>query len=130
MLFVSPRLRTAAIALAVASFPTAAVAQQQTAARTPGGGWLVPPAPIPQIVDAPPTPTLMVAPGERMVALLGRASLPPVRELAEPWLSLAGYRVNPRTNGWNAARMSFVNAITLQAVDGGLKREVRLPAGA
>ncbi|HET7232419.1 MAG TPA: prolyl oligopeptidase family serine peptidase [Longimicrobium sp.] len=130
MLLVSPRVRAAALALAVAATATPSAAQQQAAARSPGGGWLVPPAPIPQIVDAPPTPTLMVAPGERTVALLGRASLPPVRELAEPWLSLAGYRVNPRTNGWNAARMSFVNAITLQAVDGGARREVRLPAGA
>lgn len=113
------------LAAVVAATALPAVAQQ-----TQGGGWLVPPAPIPQIVDAPPTPTLTVAPGERTVALLGRASLPPVSQLAEPWLSLAGYRVNPRTNGWNAARLNFIDAITFQALEGGAKREVRLPPGA
>jgi len=106
------------------------IVAQQPSAGTAGGGWLVPPAPIPQIVDAPPTPSLTVAPGERMTALLGRASLPPVSQLAEPWLSLAGYRVNPRTNGWNAARLNFINAITFQPLDGGAGHQVRLPPGA
>jgi dipeptidyl aminopeptidase/acylaminoacyl peptidase len=129
----TPKLNTRALAvLAAASLaagPAAAQAgrAQPAAARQAATGWLMPPAPIPQIIDAPPTPSVSVAPGERMVAILGREGLPSIAEMAEPWLPLAGYRINPRTNGWGAARVSYVNAITFQELAGGAQRVVHLP---
>ncbi|HEX8906723.1 MAG TPA: prolyl oligopeptidase family serine peptidase, partial [Longimicrobiaceae bacterium] len=60
----------------------------------------------------------------------GRENLPSLAEMAEPWLPLAGIRLNPRTNGWGAARLGYVTSITFQDLAGGTKREVRLPARA
>lgn len=117
------KARGAALLAALAAIPAAA----QTHA---GGGYRVPPAPIPQILDAPPTPAVSVAPGRRTIAILGRENLPSLAELAEPWIGLAGYRISPRTNGWGAARVPLLTSITFQELDGGAKRAVHLPAGA
>ncbi|HEX8694738.1 MAG TPA: prolyl oligopeptidase family serine peptidase [Longimicrobium sp.] len=93
-------------------------------------GYLVPPAPIPQILAAEPTPGVSVAPGRRTLALLGRENLPGISDLSEPWLGLAGFRINPRSNGPATSRLGFLNGITFQDVEGGAKRQVRLPQGA
>jgi dipeptidyl aminopeptidase/acylaminoacyl peptidase len=113
--------------LAAAALAASPAPAQAPAARQPGG-YLVPPAPIPQILDTPPTPGVSVSPGRTTLALLGRENLPSLAELAEPWIPLAGYRINPRTNGWNAARLGFTTSITFQDLASGAKREVRLPA--
>ncbi|MFL5386485.1 MAG: S9 family peptidase [Longimicrobiaceae bacterium] len=113
--------------LAAAALAASPAPAQAPAARQPGG-YLLPPAPIPQILDTPPTPGVSVSPGRTTIALLGRENLPSLAELAEPWIPLAGYRVNPRTNGWNAARLGFTTSITFQDLASGAKREVRLPA--
>ena len=113
--------------LAAAALAASAAAAQAPAARQPGG-YLVPPAPIPQILDAPPTPGSSVSPTRGTLALMGREGLPPLAELAEPWLPLAGYRINPRTNGWGAARVGYFTSIAFQDVATGARREVRLPA--
>lgn len=105
------------------------MAPTQTAPAPPdGSGYLIPPDPIPQILAAQPTPALSVGPGRERVALFGRENLPGIAELSEPELRLAGVRINPRTNG--PSRESFYNAITLQGIDGGERREVALPQDA
>ena len=92
-------------------------------------GYLTPPAPISQILDTPPTPGVSVSPDRKTMALLGRENLPPISELAEPWLGLAGFRINPVTNGPANSRIGYLNGITFQDVETGARREVRLPAG-
>lgn len=117
------------VLLAAAALAAPAAAQVTPAAGTrQPSGYLMPPAPIPQILDAPPTPGVSVSPSRTVVALLGRENLPSLAELAEPWLPLAGYRINPRTNGWGAARIGYLTSITFQELATGAKREVRLPA--
>ena len=54
-----------------------------------------------------------------------RESLPPVAELAEPELRLAGVRINPRTNG--PSREAFYNRLSFRPVGGGEEIEVELP---
>lgn len=120
-------LAAAALAAPAAAQPGTPTAQPAAAARTPAGGWLMPPPPIPQIIDAPPTPSLSVAPGQRTVAVLTRTNMPSIGEMAEPWLPLAGFRINPRTNGWGAARVPYLTSIAFQDLAGGARREVRLP---
>ncbi|HEX6751404.1 MAG TPA: prolyl oligopeptidase family serine peptidase [Longimicrobium sp.] len=132
MLTLTSKSRALAVLAAATLAAGPAAAQQaartaQTAATPTAGAWLMPPAPIPQIIDAAPTPALSVAPGQRTVAVLGRENLPSLQEMAEPWLGLAGYRLNPRTNGWNAARVGYLTSITFQDLAGGANREVRLP---
>ena len=100
------------------------------AAAQTSSGYMQPPAPIAQILDAAPTPTPLVSPRRDTIALLGRANLPPIAELAEPDLKLAGYRINPRNNGPANSRISWLNALSFQPVAGGPERRVALPAGA
>ncbi|MDQ3388978.1 MAG: S9 family peptidase, partial [Gemmatimonadota bacterium] len=94
----------------------------------PAGGYLQPPAPIPQILDAAPTPLVSLSPSSRVMALYTRSDMPTIAELAEPELRLAGVRINPRTNG--PSRSSAYTGIAFENVDGGGRRDVRLPADA
>jgi dipeptidyl aminopeptidase/acylaminoacyl peptidase len=123
-----PSVKSRGLALLAAAVLAApAQLSAQPAAPRQASGYLMPPAPIPQILDTPPTPGVSVSPGRTTLALLGRENLPSLAELAEPWLPLAGYRINPRTNGWGAARVAYLTSITFQDLASGAKREVRLP---
>ncbi len=105
---------------------TAAPAQMPQASM---GGYRTPPAPIAQILDTAPTPVASVSPKRDVIALLGRANLPPIAELAEPDLKLAGYRINPRNNGQANSRVGWLNALSFQAVAGGPVRAVAMTPG-
>lgn len=87
------------------------------------------PAPIAQILDTAPTPATSVSPDRSRIALLGRANLPPIAELAEPDLRLAGYRINPRNNGPANSRLAWLDSLTFQDIESGVTRAVALPAG-
>ena len=89
-----------------------------------------PPAPIADILDTKPTPTPSLSPDDTTLALFDRANLPPIAELAEPMLRLAGYRINPRNNGPANSRVSWLTGLSLQPVAGGAARTVALPANA
>ena len=89
-----------------------------------------PPAPIADILDARPTPTASLSPDRATLALYDRANLPPIAELAEPMLRLAGYRINPRNNGPANSRVAWLTGLSFQPVAGGPARAVQLPAGA
>lgn len=95
----------------------------------PPFGYRLPPAPIPRIVDAPPTPALVLSPDRRWLAWLGRRGLPPLAELAEPELPLAGVRINPRRNG--RSREAYLVSLAFGGLGTGEEpRPVRLPADA
>ena len=81
--------------------------------------------PVPELaalVDAPRTPAVSLSPDRSMMALLERPGTPPISELAEPELGLAGIRINPRTNG--PSRASGYTGLSFKAVDGGAERAV------
>ncbi|MFT4191771.1 MAG: hypothetical protein QM617_09660, partial [Comamonas sp.] len=93
-------------------------------------GYRLPPAPIPEILDAAPTPAVSVDRQHRRLAILGRENLPTIAALAEPVLRLAGYRINPRNNGPGEARSAWLNSVTLEDIGDGSQRRVRLPDSA
>ena len=62
---------------------TTARAQQET-------GYLLPPPEILDLLDAPAAPQVVVSPTGDTIALLERPSMPPLSELAQPMLRLAG----------------------------------------
>jgi dipeptidyl aminopeptidase/acylaminoacyl peptidase len=87
-----------------------------------------PPKAITDILDAPPPPVAIVSPTGDYVLLLQAERYPPIAELAEPMLRLAGLRINPQNNGPRMAPRHV--GLTLQAVAGGEPRPLGLPAGA
>lgn len=91
--------------------------------------YRLPPDPIPQIVDAPPTPALVLSPDRQMLAWLGRRGLPPLEELALPELRLAGVRINPRSNG--RSREGYFISLAFSHLEGHASQTtVALPADA
>jgi len=67
-------------------------------------GYRVPPDPLPDIVDAPPTPQVSLSPNLDWMLLMESPNLLSLSDLAEPELRLAGLRISPRTNGPSRAR--------------------------
>mgnify|MGYP006174954429 CR=1 FL=1 len=71
--------------------------------------YRLPPEPIPTIVDAPPTPALLLSPDRRWLAWLGRRGLPPLAELAEPELRAAWVKAHQSDSdpvSWDEVRGS------------------------
>jgi hypothetical protein len=119
------------IMLAAALAAPLAIAATSVQAQAPGepARYMTPPAPIAQILDAPPPPTPSVSPNRTTIALLGRFNLPPIAELAEPDLKLGGFRINPRNNGPANSRLAWLNALSFQDVASGRITRAALPAG-
>jgi dipeptidyl aminopeptidase/acylaminoacyl peptidase len=90
--------------------------------------YQTPPKEIVDILDAPPVPTAVVSPSRQAMALLERASMPSIAELAQPMLRLAGLRINPRTNGLH--RSQTLRAITLKTLQPGAAPPAVSPAPA
>ncbi|MGD2135471.1 MAG: hypothetical protein PVF27_04885, partial [Gemmatimonadales bacterium] len=103
-----------AIALVIAVAPDL-TAQEAT-------GYRVPDQVLVDIVDAPPTPSVSLGPGSEWLLLLQRPSLPPIAELAERELRLAGMRMAPRTNG--RSRTSPSTGLALLRMEDGDPLEV------
>jgi dipeptidyl aminopeptidase/acylaminoacyl peptidase len=101
---------------ALAASPAVVVAQ---------AGYKQPPAPIRQILDAEPTPSVSQSPDRRWLLLLRRRGLPPISEVGAPELHLAGLRLNPRVNA--GSRDVAYTGLTFQSVDGKGTRPVSLP---
>jgi dipeptidyl aminopeptidase/acylaminoacyl peptidase len=115
------RFALAAVACAVAA--AGLHAQSASPAST---GYLLPPKVIVDILDAPPTPNVMVGPQRQLVALIERRSMPTIAELAEPIYRVAGARINPKTNG-RQQRGGSVIGITLKTIATGATKKVILP---
>jgi dipeptidyl aminopeptidase/acylaminoacyl peptidase len=81
-----------------------------------------PPKAIVQLVDAPPTPRVSVSPaatpgGARRILIEQYSGLPPIADLAQPELRLAGLRFNPKTNGPSRGR--YITSLKLQTLPDG-----------
>ena len=102
-------------------FTCAAIACAQSAYKKP-------PEAILKVLNAPATPVANVNPTKTHLLLLEPDRYPPIAELAEPMLRLAGLRINPRNNGprggFSFAKAQIVNLTTLS------KTPLAIPAGA
>ncbi len=88
--------------------------------------YQVPPKAIIDILDAPPSPAVVVGPNRQVVALVSRISMPTIAELAEPMLRLAGTRVNPKTNASHS--LPRYTGFTLKRIADGSEIRVDTPA--
>jgi len=79
--------------------------------------YQLPPQVLVDIIDAPPTPGVSLSPDNQWLLFLERPGSPPIAEVAQPELRLAGLRINPRSNGPSRAR--YLNGLTFQNLSDG-----------
>ena len=120
-----PPLRAGRRPAAVALFAALALGPAASGLAQEAGGYLTPPAEIVDILDAPPTPQVLVSPSRDTVALLARPAMPSIAEVARPMLRLAGIRLNPRTNGPHTTR--GLNRITVKRIEDGAEHAFDAP---
>ena len=111
------RIACHAALLALAASAAAQVGAGPGDAPVPGvSGYLSPPREIVDILDAPPTPGVLVSPNRDVVVLTERRAMPPISWQARPLERLAGYRIDPRNSGpWRAPETA---ALTTRRIDG------------
>src|SRR5579884_3902897 len=85
-----------------------------------------PPKAILDVLNAPATPVLSVSPSHTYALQQQPVRYPPIAELAEPMLRLAGIRINPKTNGLHNA--TFNSSFVLRKIPSGTEIAVQLPA--
>ncbi|WP_026897909.1 alpha/beta hydrolase family protein [Daejeonella oryzae] len=76
--------------------------------------YQTPPQSIIDLVDAPTTPEIKLNSDGSWMLLLQKPGLPPISEVAQPELRIAGLRINPATNG--QSRSAYFNGIKLKSV--------------
>ena len=88
-----------------------------------------PPQAVMDMVDSPLVPQTQLAPNREWLMLLERPPLPPVADLAQPELRLAGVRINPRSN--DQSRSAHATGIRLIRLSDRSEKSVGgLPPGA
>jgi len=91
-------------------------------------GYQKPPKEIMDVLAAPLPPLTSISPAKDKIALFEPLRYPPITELAQPMLRLAGLRINPNTTGQH--RQPYSVKVTLKNVADGRETPVALPAGA
>ncbi len=91
--------------------------------------YLLPPKVVVDILDAAPTPGVIVSPDRKTIALTHRRSMLTIAELSQPIERIAGSRINPRTNG-TQQRGGSTFGITLKTIATGAERKVAVPPNA
>src|SRR5581483_10901910 len=75
-----------------------------------------PPAEILRVLDAPTPPEAIVNPAGSQMLLVERILYPPISDLAQPMLRLAGVRINPKNNGPHSTFLH--KSLALQSLNG------------
>ncbi|HWE46125.1 MAG TPA: prolyl oligopeptidase family serine peptidase [Caulobacteraceae bacterium] len=120
--------RSFARALVLAGFAAPFVVSGASA-DTPASVYHTPPAPIPAMIEATPTPSVSLSRDRKHLAIFGRESLPTIENLSRPLLRLGGYRISPQTNGPAEIRLNWLTSLTFEDVATGATRDAALPKG-
>jgi dipeptidyl aminopeptidase/acylaminoacyl peptidase len=115
----SSKTNRVAVLILIATLAASAVAQQ---------GYKKPPQEVLDILTAAVTPTASVSPARDTMLLSTGLRYPPIADLAQPMLRLAGLRINPNTNGPH--RYQYAVALTLKRINDGSEIKIALPPGA
>lgn len=91
-------------------------------------GYRKPTQAVLDVLNAPVTPTASISPTRDRVLLTTSVRYPPIADLAQPMLRLAGLRINPNTNGQH--RAPYFIALTLKRIDNNAEIKIDLPRGA
>jgi dipeptidyl aminopeptidase/acylaminoacyl peptidase len=96
---------------------TGALAQQ---------GYQKPPQAVVDVLNAPPPPIAVVSPARDMMLVSVGTRYPPISDLAQPMLRLAGLRMNPNTNGPHL--YPYAVSLSVRQIADGSEHAVVLPA--
>ncbi|HYV10106.1 MAG TPA: prolyl oligopeptidase family serine peptidase [Pyrinomonadaceae bacterium] len=91
-------------------------------------GYKKPPKEVLDILNAPVTPGISVSPTRDNIILTTGLRYPPLADLAQPMLRLAGRRINPAVN--SPHRYQYSVALTLKRVADGSEVKIDVPPGA
>ena len=91
-------------------------------------GYKKPPREVLDILNAPVTPGISVSPTRDNIILTTGLRYPPLADLAQPMLRLAGRRINPAAN--SPHRYQYSVALTLKRVADGAEVKIDVPPGA
>ncbi len=92
------------------------------------GSYKQPPKDVMDVLNAPATPTSSISPAHDKILLATPLRYPPISELAQPMLRLAGLRINPNTNGQH--RQPYFVSLSLKNIGDGKETPVALPPNA
>lgn len=93
-----------------------------------GQGYRKPPQAVLDVLNSPVTPSISISPARDQMLLATGVRYPPINDLAQPMLRLAGYRINPNTNGRYLA--PYFVALSLKRIADGAETKIALPPGA
>jgi dipeptidyl aminopeptidase/acylaminoacyl peptidase len=91
-------------------------------------GYKQPPKEVLDILHAPVTPTAAVSPTRDNILLATGLRYPPLADLSQPMLRLAGRRINPSSN--SPHRFQYSVALSLKRIADGSEIKIDVPAGA
>jgi dipeptidyl aminopeptidase/acylaminoacyl peptidase len=91
-------------------------------------GYKKPPKEVLDILNAPVTPNAHVSPTRDNIILATGLRYPPLADLAQPMLRLAGNRINPAAN--SPHRFQYSVALTLKRIADGSEVQIQIPPGA
>ncbi|MCX4243281.1 alpha/beta hydrolase family protein [Paraliomyxa miuraensis] len=96
-------------------------------ADAPASTYRLPPTDVVDIVDAPPTPVVSVAPGGARLGQFTYEALPGIDVVTRPFERLAGIRVDAQRHARRHTR--WYTKIAIQTIVDGKTKEVELPTG-
>ncbi len=91
-------------------------------------GYQKPPQAILDVLNAPASPFVSVSPTRDKMMLIDIVRNPPIADLAQPMLRIAGLRINPNTTGPHNS--PHITALTLQDIASGKEQKLSVPANA
>jgi dipeptidyl aminopeptidase/acylaminoacyl peptidase len=80
------------------------------------------------VLSAPLTPTISISPQRDAVIIMQPVRYPPISEVAQPMLRLAGIRIDANTNGMHLAPNH--SSLILKQISSGMKIKIATPVGA
>ena len=92
------------------------------------GSYKQPPKEVMDVLNAPVIPQTIVSPARDKILLLTPLRNPPIADLAQPMLRIAGLRINPLNNGLH--RQSYSVKASLKNIADGKETMIILPANA
>ncbi len=87
--------------------------------------WQTPPEPIAAMLKAPRLPSVAFSPNAEWIVELGRADLPPLAELAQPKVAIAGLQLNPET--WGKSKAGYYCTLSIRRREKNIAQPIVLP---